>query len=289
MKGFFWGLAFALLAGFGLGLAYAWLVSPLRVADAGPAALRLDFKDQYRAGIAAAYAADGNLPRAEARLALMGDTNSVEALNSQAQRLIAAGDFTLADQVVALAVTLDGGTAPASDAPVAAASPSSLSPQPANTLPPTPEDLQFILTETPQTADQPIDATPVVLNTPIPRPTRTAIPTQGAPYGLVGQESICDSDLPDGLLQVFVFTPGRRQVPGMKIIITWEAGEDEFFTGFKPEISNGYADYVMSSNITYTVRLAAGSDIVTDLTPPACQTPSGEPFAGSIKLTFQQP
>ncbi len=32
MKGFFWGLAFALLAGFGLGLAYAWLVSPLRVA-----------------------------------------------------------------------------------------------------------------------------------------------------------------------------------------------------------------------------------------------------------------
>ena len=46
----------ALLFGIGLGLAYSWLISPLRVVDADPIALRADFKDSYRSAIAASYA-----------------------------------------------------------------------------------------------------------------------------------------------------------------------------------------------------------------------------------------
>ena len=65
--------------------------------------------------------------------------------------------------------------------------------------------------------------------------------------------------------------------------------EDQFFTGLKPEVGNGYADFVMSPNVTYTLRLAAGSDIADGLIAPTCQTPSGEAFLGGIKLTFQQP
>ena len=48
-----WGILLALLAGFGLGLAYSWLYSPLQVTDAFPVALRTDFKDSYRSAIAA--------------------------------------------------------------------------------------------------------------------------------------------------------------------------------------------------------------------------------------------
>ena len=58
----------ALLAGFGLGLVYSWLISPATVVDAEPFALRADFKDQYRSAIAAAYAATNNLPRAQAQI-----------------------------------------------------------------------------------------------------------------------------------------------------------------------------------------------------------------------------
>jgi hypothetical protein len=75
----------------------------------------------------------------------------------------------------------------------------------------------------------------------------------------------------------------------MEIVITWDGGEEHFFTGLKPELGNGYADYLMTSNITYTVQLAVGSDIATGISMPTCQTPSGEAFAGGIKLTFQQP
>jgi len=75
MKRFPFDILITLLLGLGLGLAYAWAISPLRVVDADPIALRTDFKDAYRSAIAASYAATGNLPRAEARLALLGDAN----------------------------------------------------------------------------------------------------------------------------------------------------------------------------------------------------------------------
>jgi hypothetical protein len=88
---------------------------------------------------------------------------------------------------------------------------------------------------------------------------------------------------------VFIFSSKHRQVSGAKIIINWDNGEEQFFTGLKPEVGNGYADYIMSPNITYTLRLAAGSDIASGLSAPTCQTPTGENFLGSIKLTFQQP
>src|ERR1051325_7823266 len=103
-----WDILLALLVGLGLGLVYSWVLSPLGVSDAEPTTLRADFKDQYRAVIAAAYAATGNLPRARARLALLGDANSVEALNGQAQRMQAnRQSFERADRVAALALALE--------------------------------------------------------------------------------------------------------------------------------------------------------------------------------------
>src|SRR5215212_10305254 len=104
-RGWHLSILLALLAGLGLGLVYSWVISPLRVLDAEPNTLRADFKDQYRSVIAAAYAATGNLPRARARLSLLGGSNVVEALNGQAQRMQAnQQSFERADQVAALAL-----------------------------------------------------------------------------------------------------------------------------------------------------------------------------------------
>jgi hypothetical protein len=282
-----------LLIGLGLGLAYSWLISPLQVVDVDPIALRADFKDNYRASIAAAYAATGNLPRAQARLALLGDANSIDSLNSQAQRLIASGasgEFTQADQLVTLAGALDNNGAVQISSPTATPeNATAIVTEATASIPPPPPDIPLQFTETPQiTATQNAD-TQIIVSSPTPRPTRTLVPTIGAAFALIAQDSICDSTLPDGLLQVFVFNSKHRQVPGAKIIITWDSGEEQFFTGLKPEVGNGYADYSMSPNVAYTVRLAIGSDIASGLTAPTCQTPTGETFLGGIKLTFQQP
>lgn len=279
-----WDLLLALLVGLGLGLLYSWVLSPLRIVDSEPIALRSDFKDQYRSAIAAAFAGTGNLDRARARLNLIGDANPIEALNAQAQRMIASGEIQQADEVAALASALTQGNAfiaPASPTakPLATAQPTSTSDEavPASAT-------QEIFTSTPE----PIPTQTIVFQS-TPRPTRTPVPTLGSPFALNGQESICDSNLPDGLLQVLVLNPNRRQLPGVEIRITWDGGEDQFFTGLKPELGNGYADFIMTPNVNYTVQLTQGSDTAIGLIAPPCETSDGQQFTGGFKLTFQQP
>lgn len=286
MKRIPWDILFALLAGVGLGLVYSWVISPLRVIDASPVALRADFKDDYRSAIAAAYVANGNLPRAQARLSLLKDADPIEALNAQAQRMMGSTDsFQQADQVVALALALNENADNNPTSIPATEIVNNIEVTFTGTVPPPPPDVPTILTET----QLPVETQPTILIASTPRPTATPVPTLGAPFALTGQESTCDANLPDGLLQVIVLNSNRRQMPGVKIIIAWNGGEEQFFTGLKPELGNGYADYIMTPSIVYTVQLAVGSDVATGLTTPTCQTQSGETFFGGIKLTFQQP
>ena len=295
-----WSSLFALLAGLGMGLVYAWNISPARVTDAQPSVLRADFKDHYRSAIAAAYVATGDLSRAQARLSLLGDSDSIEALNAQAQRMLAINtggeSFDEADQVVALASALDQNAANIPTATTTAPSAAN-TPEPVDTaivvvtinaatstFPASTSEVPAEPTETPPTIE-----TQTTSIAATPRPTRTFIPTAGAPFTLTGQESVCDPNLPDGLLQVLVFNSNRRQMPGIEILITWEGGAENFFTGLKPELGNGYADYIMSPDVIYTLQLRSGSDIASGLSIPTCQTTGGETFSGGIKLTFQEP
>lgn len=280
----------ALLVGLGLGLVYSWMISPARVVDSEPAVLRPDFKDQYRSVIAAAYAATGNLPGAQARLALLGDSDPVEALNAQAQRMLASGEqIERADQVANLALALSGENRNEAAVPVSSPSAEPVSQvdiEPTFTPPASSSasEAPLEVTETPEVQES--QPTPGI---PTARPTATAIPTLGAPFTLTGQETICDSNLPDGLLQVLILNHNRRQLAGMEIVVTWDGGKEQFFTGLKPELGNGYADYLMTPEIAYAVQLAQGSDVAVGITAPSCQTQSGQTFFGGIKLTFQQP
>lgn len=283
-----WDILFALLAGLGLGLGYSWIISPTRVTDAAPAALRADFKDHYRSAIAAAYAANKNLPRAQERLSLLGDADPVEALNGQAQRMLATGGGDPspegADQVAALALALEEGVAlELTSTPDTEIVNNVVATSTATPLP-NPSEIPLETTESPQRIE-----TQPTIDAPTPRPTQTAVPTLGAPFVLSGQETVCDPNLPEGLLQVIVFNANRRQLAGAKIIISWDGGEEEFFTGLKPELGNGYADFSMAPNTAYTVQLGVGSDIASGLTTSTCQSADGETFLGSVKLTFQQP
>ena len=281
----------ALLAGIGIGLVYSWAIFPRRINDAAPSALRADFKDQYRSVIAAAYAANGSLPRAEARLSLLEDPDSVEALNAQAQRMLGnSQSLERADLVAALASAIEKNVsgAPISTPTVAVmiSAGETFTPIPPLSSP----DASVLLTESLPA----VEFEPTIIETqatridPTPRPTSTFTPEPGDPFTLTGQETICDPNQPEGLLQVFVLNRGRRQLAGIEILITWEGGEERFFTGLKPELGNGYADFMMIPEEIYTVQLARGSEVALDIRAPNCQD-AGESRLGGIKLTFQQP
>jgi hypothetical protein len=292
MKRVLWSVLIALLLGAGLGLGYAWVLSPHPMTNAQPNELRTDFKDQYRSLIAAAYAATGNLPRAQARLSVLGDADPIEALNAQAQRmLISPQIFERAEHVAALASALESGMG---GAPLQTPTLNILI-DAGNTFTPTSPssltDLPILLSETPELIDAQTTVVDIesTLVQSAPRPTQTPTPEPGRPFTLTSEETICDSNLPDGLLQVVVLNRSRRQVAGVEIVIAWEGGKEQFFTGLKPELGNGYADYQMTPDTTYTVQLARGSDVALGITAPTCQTPDGSTFPGGIKLTFQQP
>ena len=292
MKRIPWDILITLLLGLGIGISYAWLISPRGLTDTEPSTLRSDFKDQFRSTIAASYAATGNLPRAQARLELLGEDNQKESLNAQAQRDIASGQFPQADQLAALAVALESGTGITPQNTLTLESFEPVTAEPANTASIPQPDIPIGITETPETGiieTQSISTPQPNPNTATPRPTRTALPTQGAPFQLTALDTVCDPNLPDNLLQVFVYDSNRRQMAGIKIVVTWDSGENEFFTGLKPELGNGYADFQMDPGSSYSLQLALGSEIATDLKPPTCQASNGESFNGGYKLTFQQP
>jgi hypothetical protein len=274
----------AILIGLGLGLLYSWVISPVRYVDTTPASLRADFKDRFRTLIAAAYDASGNLDRARARLATLGDADPIQALSAQAQRMLAAGEsFSAIRQVARLATDLQN----AANLPSSAATASLVPPTPSipSAMPPqnTPTgstSAPTLITEATSEPSALVTATP----RPLPTPTATAV----IPFSLISQESLCDENLPEGLLQIIVQDRNRQPLPGIEIIVTWLNGENHFFTGLKPEMGNGYADFVMQPEIVYNVQIAAGGSPLSNIKAPSCTSASGLPFSGSIRLTFRQ-
>ena len=280
MKRIPWEAILALLLGLALGLGYAWIFSPVKVVDAVPSALRADFKDQYRAVIAASYASTGDLSRAEARLELLGDSDPYQALSGQAQRALASGDALQSYQLAQLASALQGlaptvkPSTPTSDV-VQASSPTA-----ETAVPP-------ILPETSTPADI---STLFPEYTATPRATRTPLPPPAAPFELLEQETVCDETLAEGLLQVITITSNNRvQIPGVELILSWAGGEEHFFTGFKPELGNGYADAILSADVIYSLRVASGGTVLTGLATPTCTKTSGDTYLGSLKITFYRP
>jgi hypothetical protein len=283
-----WEWLIALIVGFGLGLAYAWIIAPVEYVDAEPHLLRADFKDHFRSAIAAAYASTADLERARARLALLGDTDPAQALSAQAQRMLAVDESPeVIQQVALLASALQGGNAPSPQVAVSFTPPNT---QEASTQPTSNAAIAatFETTMTGEPTGEPT-ATPIPLQTATPRPSRTPTPTLGAPYQLVGQDTLCEPELAEGLLQIVVTDARRQQIPGAEIIITWSGGEEHIFTGLKPELGHGYADFLMTPDVIYSVRMADGGTPASEVSTPTCTAAGGSSYIGGYRITFQQP
>lgn len=84
-------LLVGLAVGAALGLIYAWVINPVQVVDAAPNSLRADYKADYVAMIAQAYALDRDLTLARARLATLNAADPARAVSAAAAQQAAAG------------------------------------------------------------------------------------------------------------------------------------------------------------------------------------------------------
>jgi hypothetical protein len=244
------------------GLYYSWALDPAEYVDTSPASLKPEFQEDYLALIASAFSATGDLERAQARLAQLPDPNPANTLNQLAQTRLAQ-------------------SGPQSEARALALLAAALGPQPS----PFPSPTAPLTKRTPSRTE----TTPTEPPTTTPAPTRTATPTPGAPFELVDREQICDPAVEAPLLQIVVLDAAGRPIPGVEALAVWDNGQDRFFTGLKPELGLGYADFAMQPGVLYTLQLASVETTVTGLQVETCEPETGELYPGSILLTFQQP
>lgn len=281
-----WYLLTGLIIGLIIGLVYAWLFSPVEYVDTEPGSLAEAYKEQYRKVVALAYQAEGDIGRARERIALVDTEDPVRVLAAQAQRMIAAN--APAGEARALSVLAsDLGNPQAAAAATRPASKATLPPAPASTETTAPSEPTValetlvlpsatidpgggILTATPvlPTATPGVTSTPTITFTPpatfTPRPTST--PGRSSSFKLKEKNQVCKTGSTQGLIQVQVEDRAGQPLPGIQIVVTWDSGEDIFYTGMAPEINPGYADFKMQAGTEYQVRVGQVGEEAKELT-----------------------
>ena len=120
-------------------------------------------------------------------------------------------------------------------------------------------------------------------------PVRTHTPTPVALFVIRSRTFICDPNLSYPIIMVNTYDDQDQPVPGIEVTVSWDGGEDYFFTGLKPELGMGYADYTMIPVINYSLRIADGGETITDLISTECQVAGENNFWGSWLVVFEQP
>ncbi len=268
-----WYLLTGLILGLIMGIVYSWVISPVSQVDTHPSLLRTDYKDIYRLLISRAYQANNNLPRAEARLNLIGDDEPALALAAQAQRFLAeGGDHEMAVILANLSAALQS-SEEAENPPVpplgtaAATNPS--------------ENIEENGENDP---DSPATSTQE------PVSSQTPLPTESLPFILQDSSPICDPTLGESLIQIVATNSSGDGIPGVAIQISLGTDPKEiFYTGLKPELGLGYADFSAEPGLTYQVEIPDSGLIISDIEVPTCQNESDESYWGSWEIYITHP
>ncbi|MCW5874295.1 MAG: hypothetical protein KIS88_06575 [Anaerolineales bacterium] len=243
-----------LLTGLVLGLLFGCILSfvafPLQVSSVGPSHLADEHQAQYRLMIALAYASSGDISRAQARLAQLGDPDPARALSAQAQ--LALGNSATQREARALAsLARDLETFQASALSTSIA---------VNT--PNPEDANAA-------------------------PTPFAAEEDGGIYTLTSRELLCESSENPPLIKLFIFDESSQAQAGVRLAMRNGEDSSEFFTGARPEFGPGYAEFEMTPGETYILSIA-GTETLAGLQPAACITEAGDPAWGAWLLLYNR-
>lgn len=268
-----------LLTGFLLGLAFGFIITmvifPIQFTNVPPETLNTTDKDRYRLMIAQAFRANQDLGRTTARLGLLRDDDIAGQLIQQSRRSETKSDAqVLLNLAQAIQNPLAQSVVPLQ--PTDSADP--FTPAPTATMLPT---------ETPSETSTPQPTRP--LSTSIVQSSPTPNQNSGLPFQLSENTIICNTSYRESLIQTEVFDADGEPISNARITVTWSSGQDTFYTGFYPEISLGYADFSMTPETIYSIKVGDIGEVVTNLSSPECVDDSGANYWGSIYLRFDVP
>lgn len=283
-----WHLLTGLILGIILGVVFSVYILPVRYIDTEPQTLRFYDRERYRSLVARAYVVEADTSRALARIALLKDGNAATALISQAQNMLASNG----DELTARGLALLGAAVNQPSLRITAIPTVAVTQRPtATAFTATPDVSGVTPTIQPtQVTTAELTATRTPAATFTARPTPTLQPTLGALFVLVDQKTVCDPVPAISLIEIEVRDAGGDPIPGVKIQLSQlNGGTEIFYTGLYPEISAGYANYVLTTGMEYALRVGEAGQLISGLTIPMCETESSGTAPGSIYLLFQQP
>lgn len=290
-------VAVGIVVGLGLGLLVTWQVWPVEYYDTDPVDLRQEHKHDYVVMIAAAYTQDGDLDTAALRLEQLGLEDDTQVVLGLFQRYDEAGYIeetrSLARLAYGLGIT-DVALLPYVEEPTPTAT---LIPTPAPTPTeeptPTPTETPAEPTPTevpPEPTSTPSQPPPTPTQTATVSPEETVTPTVAADfdYQLMEKTDLgCTSDREGDYILVYVRDEDDRGVAGLQIAVEGPGVEDSFFTGLKPEIDPGFADYLVTAAGSYSGEVAEGTSQVAQGLAFADDCPAETPYR-SWRIVFRR-
>lgn len=266
----------ALFAGVGVGLFLAWYVFPVSYTNAQPYDLTAPAKDDYIKMVAASYAQDNDFALAARRLYYLQMTDAAARVTALAQ--METNPLTQ-QALVKLRLALN--------APAVSMQRATFTSRPTRNLTPQPRVTVIVLEPT---AVAPTPVPPTAQPTPLPP---TSEPNPNAPrFVLLEKRALnCPSVGGGAFIQVETRDANGRGLPGVLVEVNSARGNEQFYTGLKPERGNGFGDVaVLPGN--YTVHLVenASSDIISDLRIDANIVECGSDLTAiqGWQLVFQQ-
>ncbi len=262
-----------LALGLGLGLTLTWQLWPVQYYDTDPVDLRPEIKEEYIVLISAAYSLDGDLDKAKRRLRALGEQDDGQMVTALAERYIQEGrEVTITRSLARLAYALGASSSAILVFIVTPTAGPTATPTP--TLSPT----LPLPTETP-----PPTETPTATATP------TASPTPVVAYRLLSRKRLCAEEAAPRRILIYVRDEKGQGVARVGLKVSWSGeeseGEEVFFTGLKPDVDPGYADFDMKAGMVYDISVMGSNDVAREI---AFTEDCSEQGAPSWQLVFQE-
>jgi hypothetical protein len=271
-------LVIGLLAGLAGGLYYAWFLNPVQFINVSPRQLNVEDQEEFIQLVAEAYLQDGDLDRAQARLAGLGLRDVVENLTTQADAVyLRGGDPSEIRALTTLAEAL-GGQPLAAELFSGTVAPTNAVTVTTPTPSPTGEQGNLF---TPSVTPESITATPTFA-----LPTATPDVFANTEFGLIEQETACVEGEGAGYIEVYVTDEEGNGIPAVEVLVEWADDQDTFFTGLKPGIDLGYGDFLMEADEVYSITLVGLGEPVLGLDSAGCRAPTGRTSIPTYRLTF---
>lgn len=277
------GIVIGIAIGIGLGLLYTWVINPVVQTNIAPWQLNKEGRTSWIIAASVAWARDNDIVLAANRLNDLRLNDLTFQRVADAACELARSSYAQNDTgliAIRSMVNLAQGQGRAACA-------SELVMLNTNTPAPTATLLRPTATLIP-----PASKTP----TPLPGPTytpatqvvETATPVVKGTFAVVRNEPYCSAKS-SGVIEVFVQESGGAGIPGIAVQVDWAGGRDRFYTGLKPERDNGYADFKMREDESYTVSLPGNGERSDPLKALACtDRESGSGAITSYRLYFRR-